>query len=180
MSCIVFANLEALRLNPDHLDEALAVFKSKYGAAPAVIGIADHKHNRAIIAEARQRGFTVIHEPGGMLSFEIWMYPEPPAIPKTADTQIATEGRILATTKFGRIPSCQKSSLCDSSSSPSRAFSAQPKTLKGRPKLDVPVAEIRKLGEQGFGAKAIAGQLKAEGYSVSFRTVHRILTGERQ
>lgn len=53
-------------------------------------------------------------------------------------------------------------------------------TADGRPKSALPAEEIEQLGKRSLGAKAIAGQLKAEGYSVSFRTVHRILTGERQ
>ena len=82
MNYFVFASLVTLQLQSGDLDRALAVFKAefkrKYGQErePAVIGIANHRRNQEIIGEARRRGFTVTHEPKGMLAFEIWMYPE--------------------------------------------------------------------------------------------------------
>lgn len=175
-NCIVFAELDGLKLQADHLDQALALFKREHHAAPAVLGIANHKGNDAIIAEAKGRGFTVIHELGGILAFEVWMFQEPPL-----DRKIPTEGLFLATTKNGPIPSCQKSDeYLETLEGDGSLEIALSKTLRGRPKLDVPVAEIKRLGEQRLGSKAIAGQLKAEGYSVSFRTVARVLSGERQ
>jgi hypothetical protein len=184
MNCTVFAKLETLRLLPNDLGQALTVFRQQYGREPAVIGIANCGDNRAIIAEARQRGFTVIHEPKGMLAFEIWMYSEISGAPITTDREIATEDRILATTKSDPFPSCQKSEgvsrYPSDGLSPFIALSERPKKLRGRPKSDVSADEIQKLRSRGLGAKAIASQLRAKGYSISFRTVHRILTGERQ
>lgn len=184
MNCAVFAKLETLRLLPNDLHQALTVFRQQYGREPAVIGIANRGDNQTIIAEARQRGFTVIHEPKGMLAFEIWMYSEISGAPITTDREIAIEDRILATTKSDPFPSCQKSEgvsqpLLDDLS-PFMALSKKPKTPRGRPRSDAPVAEIKRLDKRGLRAKAIASQLRAKGYSISFRTVHRILTGERQ
>jgi hypothetical protein len=184
MNCAVFAKLETLRLLPNDLHQALTVFRQQYGREPAVIGIANRRDNQTIIAEARQRGFTVIHEPKGMLAFEIWMYSEISGAPITTDREIATEDRILATTKSDPFPSCQKSERVSRYPSdvlsPFMALSERPKKLKGRPKIEAPVAKIKRLGKRGLGAKAIASRLKTEGYSISFRTVYRILMGERQ
>jgi len=86
--------------------------------------------------------------------------------------------------KKAPLHSCQKSGVVyqggSAVSSPPAALGTGSKTARGRPRSNIPVGEIKKLSEQGFGAKAISGQLKAKGYSVSFRTLHRILTGERQ
>jgi hypothetical protein len=45
--------------------------------------------------------------------------------------------------------------------------------MTGRPQLDVPLVKIKRLSEQGLGGWAITRELKAEGYSVSDRTVYR-------
>ncbi len=99
--------------------------------------------------------------------------------------EIATVARILATTNFAAIPSCQKSEEVSGYSfgelSASMVVSGhQPKRLRGRPKSDAPIAEIKKLGKRGLRAKAIASRLKAEGRLISYRSVHRILVGERK
>ena len=177
-----YANLKTLRLEPGDLQEAMAAFEEKFKTKPAAIGLHEDVSGK-VKAAAQELGITV-HHPKGILAFEIWMYPEAPRMPKTPDREIASEGRILATTKSAPVSSCQKygkvSKYLSDGLSPSTALSAQPKALRGRPKLELPVEEIKRLGKQDLGAKAIAGQLKAKGYSVSFRTVHRILTGERQ
>lgn len=177
-----YANLKTLRLEPDDLQEAMGAFEEKFKRKLAAIGL--HKDVIGKVKSAAQElGITVLH-PKGMLAFEVWMYPELPRKSKSLHGEIPSDGRILATTKFDPFPSCQK---CDKVSrylsvglSPSTALSARPKAQRGRPKLALPVEKIKRRGKRGLGAKAIARQLKAEGYSVSFRTVHRILTGERQ
>lgn len=47
-------------------------------------------------------------------------------------------------------------------------------------KKPLPEQQIHELAGQGLGAKAIAGRLALEGTTVSYRTVHRIMRGERR
>jgi hypothetical protein len=50
--------------------------------------------------------------------------------------------------------------------------------MRGRPPLYIPpvkLKEIKQLHEQGCGVWAIARDLKAQGYSVSMRTIERIV-----
>ena len=178
----IYTNLKTLRLDRDDLQEAMGAFEEKFKRKPAAIGL--HKDvSGKVKAAAEELGITVQYH-NGILAFEIWMYPEAPRIPETPDRKIASEGRILATTKFGPVPSCQKCNKVSRYLSdglwPPTPLSVQPKAQRGRPKLALPVEKIKRLGKRGLGAKAIATQLKAEGYLVSFRTVHRVLTGERQ
>jgi len=56
---------------------------------------------------------------------------------------------------------------------------------RGRPKMykkrSLPKDKIKHLHQQGMGAKAIAGQLKRElEIIVSYKTIQRILSGERK
>ncbi len=54
----------------------------------------------------------------------------------------------------------------------------RPKVYKKRP---LPDEEIKQLHQQGMGAKAIASQLKRElGIIVSYKTIQRVLSGERK
>jgi hypothetical protein len=183
--CTVFANLETLKLEPGNIDQALKLFKQQYGQDrdPAALGILNSKQNKTIIAEVQRRGYTVIHFPKGMLSFEIWLYPHTPTMHQSLQSDIGTEGRILATKNLAPIPSCQKPEGVSQHRfrdlSPSLTASEHRRKPKGRPRIDVPMARIRRLGRQGLRAKAIASRLKAEGRSISYRTVHRILSGER-
>jgi len=47
-------------------------------------------------------------------------------------------------------------------------------------KRALPVEEIARLHDEGFGSKVIASRLQTEGIEVSYRTVLRILNGERE
>jgi hypothetical protein len=47
-----------------------------------------------------------------------------------------------------------------------------------KPKF-LPVKKIRQLAGQGLGSKAIATRLKAEGVKISFKTIQRVLKGQR-
>lgn len=51
----------------------------------------------------------------------------------------------------------------------------EPAKRNGRPKIKLPEERINELAKQGLGYKAIATQLKREGYKTSFMTVKRIL-----
>lgn len=62
-------------------------------------------------------------------------------------------------------------------------FLAPKKTTRrrGRPGLvSVPEDRIRRMGNQGLGAKRIAVALQREGFQMSIRTVARILAGQRE
>lgn len=54
---------------------------------------------------------------------------------------------------------------------------------RGRPKsyekCSLPNKRIKQLHNKGMGSKAIASKLRTEGVDVSYRTIHRILSGER-
>jgi transposase len=53
----------------------------------------------------------------------------------------------------------------------------RPKTYKKR---ELPIELIKQLHSQGSGSKAISSTLKAEqGIKVSYKTIQRILSGER-
>ena len=52
----------------------------------------------------------------------------------------------------------------------------RPKTYKKR---SLPNEKIMQLNKQGLGSKAIASKLQKQGIDVSFRTIARILAGER-
>ena len=51
----------------------------------------------------------------------------------------------------------------------------EPAKRNGRPTIKLPEDRIKELHKQGLGYKAIATQLKREGYKTSFMTVKRIL-----
>lgn len=56
----------------------------------------------------------------------------------------------------------------------------RPRTRKSTyKKRELPIAEIQKANEQGLGSKAIATRLKGQGIKVSYKTVQRVLSGER-
>ena len=58
-----------------------------------------------------------------------------------------------------------------------------PKLTRGKrgPKhRELPQDFIRQLATEGMGSKAIASQLRDEGITISYKTVQRILSGERQ
>lgn len=55
---------------------------------------------------------------------------------------------------------------------------------RGRPttykKRELPEELISQLSREGVGAKVIASKLNKQGIDVSYRTIHRILSGERK
>ena len=62
---------------------------------------------------------------------------------------------------------------------PSRTIMRIP-TKRGRKKLTLPVETILELSKQGLGSKAIATSLRKQGITVSYKTIQRVLSGERK
>lgn len=50
---------------------------------------------------------------------------------------------------------------------------------RGPKHRELPVEQIIKLAKQGIGSRAIATRLAKQGISVSYKTIQRIITGER-
>jgi len=56
----------------------------------------------------------------------------------------------------------------------------RPRTRKSTyKKRELPIAQIEEYNKQGMGAKAIATRLKGQGIQVSYKTIQRVLSGER-
>lgn len=93
--------------------------------------------------------------------------------------QQLTEAPFLATTVLGGLHSCQKSEVVSYASTPfvlSKPPLKQALETRGRPRrTDVPLAEVKRLRDQGLGCKRISRALEAQGIAVSFRTVHRLM-----
>ena len=47
----------------------------------------------------------------------------------------------------------------------------------GRPRKEIPLERIKELSKEGMGVKAIARQLRGEGYDISAMTISRALKG---
>jgi len=50
---------------------------------------------------------------------------------------------------------------------------------RGRPLIELPEAKILAMAKQGMGSKAIAARLAEQGINAKFRTIARILAGQR-
>jgi hypothetical protein len=51
---------------------------------------------------------------------------------------------------------------------------------RGRKKKKLPEQDIRQLSSQGYGSKAISTKLKRKGVIVSYKTIQRMLSGQRK
>ncbi len=106
---------------------------------------------------------------GGCLVWEIWLSDGDEISAEKAPVTVDDHPVIMATlngieTEVATIQ-------------PSVATRASPK--RGRKQKSLPLERIAMLAGQGIGSKGIATMLKAEGVSVGFRTIARILSGER-
>jgi len=59
------------------------------------------------------------------------------------------------------------------------AWPTKPSGKRGPKHRDLPENLIKRLADQGKGPKAIANVLKSEGIAVSYKTIQRILKGQR-
>lgn len=60
------------------------------------------------------------------------------------------------------------------------SVSARPIVKRGPKHRDLPEGLIRQLANEGMGAKAIATRLTGEGVTVSYKTIQRLLSGQRK
>ncbi|MFC2122092.1 hypothetical protein ACFLRP_00195 [Bacteroidota bacterium] len=97
-----------------------------------------------------------------------WKIPD--WVPKTSSEQLAKPvQRVLERDKSGEngdIPTLKLSTL-----------SGRPMSYKKRA---LPEDLIERLNKHGLGSKAIATKLKARGIVVSYKTIQRLLNGQRQ
>lgn len=169
-----------LRLLSGDIKRALAWFKEKTREkmetereARLIMLNPENEH----LAKEAGDGVEVVFS-GGVLRGEVWLSSEdtfvtpsqrtePIKVPsKTQPIEILTEKRKM------------KMSTLNSPSLTVANF-----RLRGRPttykKQKLPEELIKQLGREGMGSKVIASKLKKQGIDVSYRTVHRVLSGER-
>lgn len=181
MTVHVYANLDTLRLHPDDLDRALAYYRTRFHQGPAAVGICQCKHNLPVIEKANGMGLPVVHEPGGILGHEIWLFER--LHQSKQENNDATQGSLLATTNFPAICSSQNSEVVSRHGLERRGLMPRlPKAQgkRGRPKADLPMKELRALVAKGMGARAVTSELKARGYGVSLRTITRAVSNTTQ
>jgi len=83
------------------------------------------------------------------------------------ELDVCKEKTILSRTNPQNIYECQKE--------------ARPPLLpsRGRPRKDIPFGLIHKLAKEGLSLREIAKELKGQEIEVSYRTISRVLSGER-
>ena len=137
-----------------------------------------HTHMMAIPADGRSLDPRYCQNCCDFLLGEASLLPikmRPAWIPKIRDKKvlpISGDGmRIMSTINDNKIPSGHISPAAP----PQRHIG------KRGPKFrdDIPVDRVHELAAQGKGPKAIAGELKGEGVTVSYKTIQRILDGQR-
>lgn len=169
-----------LRLANSDIGDALAWFKDKTKQEPRLIVL--HPSNEHFAEEVGD-GVKVAYL-GGVLKGEVWLSAEDTFGSESQDIEKATDAKIspFITQPIEideKTPKLKKSILNPTNVSMDN-FRARgrPTSYKKRP---VPNDQIKQLSEQGMGARAIASKLKREkDIVVSYKTIQRILSGERK
>ena len=169
-----------LRLAPGDIQEALTWFKDKTGQEPKLIIL--NRKNEHLAREAGD-GINVDYL-GGILSGEVWLSSSDTFIPHSSARTEATKSKSECPQEQpNKYHSEKEKTKMSTLNSPSLTVDnlgarSRPTTYKKR---QLPDDKIKRLHKGGMGAKAIATRLKKEqGIDVSYKTIQRILSGERK
>ncbi len=147
------------------IGKALCWFKDKTGEDARFITL--HPRNQRFASEVPEG--IAIEYAGGCLSWEVWLAP----------------GAILGDKRGGGIAEHPPAIMSTLAGGKFRVdiihaeVATRELPKRGRKHRELPVDLIEKWQSEGLGSKAIASRLKGEGVVVSYKTIQRLLKGER-
>ena len=154
-------------LAPSDIPAAIEWFKEKIGQEPRLIIL--NPKNEHLAKEAGD-SIAVMYR-GGVLTWEVWL---------SAEDYIETPESHY---KGGSAPTGLPAHETKMSISNEPSVTMDNFRPRGRPKAyekrELPEELIRQLSSEGMGSRAIASTLKKRAIIVSYKTIQRILAGER-